>query len=76
MSEPRKIDRAELFNRFDYHPPIAPGRAKEHELVRLACFELAELLTTLLPPGREASLAVTHLEEAMFWANASLARQP
>jgi hypothetical protein len=34
----------------------------------------AETVIQLCPPGRETSLAVTKIEEAMFWANAAIAR--
>ena len=36
--------------------------------------EFAKLLTTLCSASRELSLALTKLEEAVFWANASIAR--
>jgi hypothetical protein len=34
----------------------------------------ADAVLDLVPPGREQSLAFTALEEAMFWANAGIAR--
>jgi hypothetical protein len=39
------------------------------------CLSLARFIDDTLPPGREKSLAITKLEEVMFWANAGLARQ-
>lgn len=65
----------DLENRFTYHPPVDEKRAYQHQLVREMCRETAEFFTETLPEGREQSLAVTKLEEAMFWANAALARQ-
>ena len=35
---------------------------------------VAALLNSRIPDSREKSLAVTALEESMFWANAGLAR--
>lgn len=66
----------DLENRFRYHPPQTEQRRQAHETVRSGLLTTAERLDELLPDGREKSLAVTKLEEAMFWANAALARQP
>jgi hypothetical protein len=64
----------EIDKRFNTHKPDkAKGLA--HNNVRLLVRSLARELNTLLPDGREASLVFTHLEEVMFWANASIARQ-
>lgn len=65
----------ELRNRFDYHPPKTPERAAEHERLRSDCLHIALMLNDSLPEGREKSLALTKLEELMFWANAAIARQ-
>jgi hypothetical protein len=66
----------DLTNRFIHHPPVDDHRAHQHALVRENCLEIAEWFLDALPEGREQSLAVTKLEEAMFWANAALARTP
>jgi hypothetical protein len=42
--------------------------------VRRILLTATEDLVDLMPPGREASLAATKMEEAMFWANAAIAR--
>lgn len=65
-----------LANRFNYHPANTPERQKAHENVREDLKHVAINLLALLPEGREKSLAFTKLEEAMFWANAAIARQP
>lgn len=65
----------DIANRFRFHPAITPGRQDAHEAVRTDCRELAEALNALLPEGREKSLAITNLEQTMFWANAAVARQ-
>jgi len=60
--------------RFDYHPPTAPGVRERHEQARAAAKELARTWVALVPAGREQSLAITALEESLFWANAAIAR--
>lgn len=69
------MDSAELAHRFNYHPPRTPDVAHAHESVREQCTQLAAFLNSALPDGREKALAITKIEEAMFWANASIARQ-
>ncbi len=66
----------EIDNRFNHHPPTSDERANAHRQVRDLCAVLAEGLNVLVPEGREKSLAMTNLEQVMFWANAGVARQP
>jgi hypothetical protein len=70
---PPKIDRAEIARRFTYTAPDE-DRARKHGIIRASLASVAEGLVVALPNCRETSLAVTALEEAMFWANAALAR--
>lgn len=70
------MDATDITNRFSYHAPGSQDRANAHDGVRRSCCSLAEYLNAELPEGREKSLAVTKLEEVMFWANAALARSP
>ena len=69
-----KTPPSDLKHRFAYHQPDM-ARGERHAQVRNECYELAEWLNDLLPAGREKALAITHLEEVMFWANAAIARQ-
>jgi hypothetical protein len=69
------MDEIELANRFKYHQPDQVRRAS-HERVRLAAGDLADEINIHAPDGREKSLAITKIEEAMMWANAAIARQP
>lgn len=64
----------DLAHRFQYHPPRTEGAVQSHELVRAVHRRLAEEMDELLPNGREKALAITKIEESMFWANASIAR--
>jgi hypothetical protein len=64
----------DIDNRFTYHPPTS-AQVPIYEEVRTRCRELAHWLNDIVPEGREQSLAVTHLEETVFWANAGIARQ-
>ena len=60
---------------FKYHAPdLGLEQPTKDEDIRTAGKKLAELLDTHCPPSRELSLAMTNLEQALFWANASIAR--
>lgn len=63
----------EFDKRFNHHAPT-PERIKAHEAVRAAHRQLAETLEQYVAPGRELSLALTNIEQSMFWANAGIAR--
>jgi hypothetical protein len=64
----------DIEQRFAFHPAWTEERRKAHDGIRLSCRALADLLNERLPEGREKSLAITHLEEVMFWGNAAIAR--
>lgn len=70
------MDTKDLENRFAFHPATTEKRRESHEHVREAALNLAKFLNDVVPEGREKSLAITHLEETMFWSNAAIARQP
>ena len=64
----------EFGNRFTHYPPINNIIRQNHEEVRNKIQDVARSIKRVVPPGREQSLAITKLEEAMFWANAGIAR--
>ena len=68
------MDAQELANRFAYHKPSNTFVAESHERVRSYLGQMAQEFAVALPESREKSLAITKLEEAMFWANAAIAR--
>lgn len=63
----------DLNNRFDYHKPD-DAKAVLHQDIRDGSKALAQDIDAFVPDGREKALALTKLEEAMFWANAGIAR--
>ncbi len=65
----------DLYNRFSYHPANTAEKQLAHQSVRSHCLEVAGVFMDYLPDSREKSLAFTKLEEAMFWANAAIARK-
>ena len=58
---------------FRYHPP-KENQPERYERLRAMAGQLAHAYVTNCPPSRELSLALTKLEEAVMWANASIAR--
>ena len=67
------MDIKDLENRFTYHAP-KEGQPEKYAEIRSVGFLLAKTINALCPEGREKALAVTKLEEAIFWANAAIAR--
>ncbi|HEY5141350.1 MAG TPA: hypothetical protein VIJ25_18855 [Methylococcales bacterium] len=65
---------SDIENRFAFHAASRQEKADEHTSIRQACRRLADNLNAFLPEGREKSLAITKLEEVMFWGNAAIAR--
>jgi hypothetical protein len=60
-------------NNFVYHAP-KPNQPEVYEQVRARAKEYALFLRGVCPHGRELAVAITKLEEAVFWANAGIAR--
>lgn len=67
------MDSADLANRFTYHAP-KDGQAERYQGIRSRALDFAALLNQQCPESREKSLAITHLEDAVMWANAAIAR--
>jgi len=60
-------------NNFTYHPPFG-DQVSRYQAIRDAAKKFAELILSDTPESREKSLALTNLEQAVFWANAAIAR--
>lgn len=61
-----------LDNSFTYHSPKEDQPAR-YVLIREMAKTLAELIVGETPKSREQSLAITHLEDAVMWANKAIA---
>jgi len=64
----------DIRHRFAFHAATTEEKRMEHSSVRQLLMGIALDLGVRLPPGREKALAIGKLEEAMFWANAAIAR--
>lgn len=64
---------SDIEKRFTYHAP-KEGQPEKYAKIRSTARGLAELVYDLCPAGREKSLALTKVEEAVMWANAAIAR--
>lgn len=69
------MNSSDIEHRFAFHGANTQEKRDEHTSVRQQCRQLADALNDRLPDGREKSVAVTKLEEVMFWANAAIARE-
>lgn len=63
----------QIENNFKYHSPSA-DQPERYVFLRDEAKKLAYNIVKNTPPSREQSLALTNLEQAIFWANAAIAR--
>ena len=63
----------DLENIYTYHAP-KEDQQERYERIRFKAKMLAAFINEKCPDSREKSLAMTKLEEAVMWANASIAR--
>ena len=66
------MDQTVIDNIFTYHAPKSDQGKRYDEIRKTAC-SLATVLNILCPDSREKSVAITKLQEAVMWANASIA---
>lgn len=67
------MDSEDINKRFTYYPS-KDGQPDRYQSIRGIAKNFADTVNLNCPDSREKSLAVTHLEEAVFWANAAIAR--
>lgn len=63
----------QIENNFVYHAP-KEGQPEIYQKLRDKAKEFAYMINELVPDSREKSLAITHLEDVVMWANAGIAR--
>jgi hypothetical protein len=62
----------QIDNTFTYHPPFG-NQTQRYEVLRAAGKVLAMEVQRACPESREKSLALTQIQQAIMWANASIA---
>ena len=66
-----QIDDQTVDEAFSYHVPLK-GEPERFEAIRSAAKSFAKTLLDYCPQSRERSVALTHLQEAVMMANASV----
>jgi hypothetical protein len=66
------MDSAMLDKIFTYHAP-KPDQPARYNEIRSYAGALAAVINNDCPDSREKSVAITKLQEAVMWANASIA---
>ena len=62
----------QIDNIFTYHKPFG-NQPDRYEMIRAAAKGIAKIIGMTCPDSREKSLAITNLQQAVMWANASIA---
>lgn len=70
--KPKDYINSQLENSFTYHSP-KNNQPQRYEEIRNKAKELAHMIDELCPSSREKSIAQTNLEQAVMWANKSIA---
>lgn len=70
---PKERTQKQIDNNFVYHTPT-PEEVETIKNIREKLKDIATYLNESCKQSRELSLALTHLEETMMWANASIVR--
>lgn len=73
MTQARDVDLVEWLNGIGFHPANSERKQLGHEVARQIVGDIGQMLHSLLPPGRDKSLAFTALEDVLMRANRALA---
>lgn len=68
------MEAAEIETRFTYHAPVG-NQSERYTETRALAKQLAIWIVENTPESREQSLALTKLDEVVFWSNAAIARR-
>lgn len=66
------MNNEQIRNIFTYHKPFGDQPIR-YEDIRTQARALATVIESHCPDSREKSLAITNLQQAVMWANASIA---
>lgn len=66
------MTKEQVENIFTYHSPKG-NQPERYEVIRGKAKEFAMLLIESCPESRERAVALTNLQQAIMWANASIA---
>lgn len=66
-------EHADLERRFQHHSPKG-NQTERYEIIRATAKEFAKLIMSNCPVSRERSTALTHVDSAVMFANAAIAR--
>ena len=66
------LTKEQIFNIFTYHAPKDTQIGK-YATLRAFARDMADVINDNCPESREKSLAITHLQTAIMFANASIA---
>lgn len=74
MSQHKPLPLIEIEKRFTHHPP-SQTQVEKYQRIRDQAKSLALLINEDVPVSRELHLSLGALEEAVFYANAGIARR-
>ena len=66
------MNNEQIDNTFTYHKPFG-NQPQRYAQIRVDAKVLAHTIQDCCPESREKSLALTNLQQAVMWANASIA---